>query len=245
MRRGSAEGGGEARNPPLPVADTGGCSANEATSFASVSAAKRLCRIVRVVAAAAALSFNSYDNGYFVAYTSPPPTAEPLLKEKPFGGWLYQLLHPATPDSRTQPRPRGTPMQSARAGEARPRGKAGSERRKACFHPGGSGFHLLREHTTLLPSNSNPTSFYVTHRFFVSFLTQERNVTPRPPFVPLRSSSPRPPVPFWEPPRALAKQLKHFCAFMQCFIARKLHFIHTFGIIYGEKLWITWTTKWG
>ena len=39
----------EARNPPLPVADTGGCSANEATSFASVSVAKRLCRIVRAV----------------------------------------------------------------------------------------------------------------------------------------------------------------------------------------------------
>ena len=49
LRRGSAVGGGEARNPPLPVADTGGCSANEATSFASVSAAKRLCRIVRIV----------------------------------------------------------------------------------------------------------------------------------------------------------------------------------------------------
>ena len=39
----------EARNPPLPVADIGGCSANEATSFASVSVAKRLCRIVRAV----------------------------------------------------------------------------------------------------------------------------------------------------------------------------------------------------
>ena len=57
LRRGSAAGGGEARNPPLPVADIGGCSANEATSFASVSAAKRLCRIVRAVAAAAALSY--------------------------------------------------------------------------------------------------------------------------------------------------------------------------------------------
>ena len=33
---------------------------------------------------------------------------------------------------------------SARAGEARPRGKAGSERRKAGFHPGGAGFHLPR-----------------------------------------------------------------------------------------------------
>ena len=55
MRRGSAIGGGEARNPPLPVADTGGCSANEATSFASVSVAKRLCRIVRAVGHAMAV----------------------------------------------------------------------------------------------------------------------------------------------------------------------------------------------
>ena len=47
MGRSSAAGGDEARNPPLPVADTGGCSANEATSFASISVAKRLCRIVR------------------------------------------------------------------------------------------------------------------------------------------------------------------------------------------------------
>ena len=31
-----------------------------------------------------------------------------------------------------------------RACAARPRGKAGSERRKACFHPGGSGFLLPR-----------------------------------------------------------------------------------------------------
>ena len=69
-------------------------------------------------------------------------------------------------------------------------------------------------------------------------MTEESNVSLRPPL-------PSSPVPFWEPPRALAKQLKHFCAFMQCFIARKLHFIHTLGIIYGEKLWITWTTKWG
>ena len=30
--------------------------------------------------------YKYFANGYFVAYTSPPPTAEPLLKEKPFGG---------------------------------------------------------------------------------------------------------------------------------------------------------------
>ena len=81
----------EARNPPLPVADQGGCSANEATSFASVSVAKRLCRIVRVVAATAALPFNRCDNDHCVVYTSPPPTAEPLLKEKPLGGCTLQL----------------------------------------------------------------------------------------------------------------------------------------------------------
>ena len=82
---------GEARNPPLPVADEGGCSANEATSFVSVSAAKRLCRIVRAVAAAAALSLYSFANGCCAAYTSPPPAAEPLLKEKPFGECTHQL----------------------------------------------------------------------------------------------------------------------------------------------------------
>ena len=38
------------------MADIGGCSANEATSFASVSVAKRLCRIVRVVGYEVAVS---------------------------------------------------------------------------------------------------------------------------------------------------------------------------------------------
>ena len=70
------------------MADAGGCSANEATSFPSVSVAKRLGRIVRVVAATAALPFNRCDNDHCVVYTSPPPTAEPLLKEKPLG-WVH------------------------------------------------------------------------------------------------------------------------------------------------------------
>ena len=33
----------------------------------------------------------SFDNGHFMAYTSPPPPAEPLLKEKPFGECTFQL----------------------------------------------------------------------------------------------------------------------------------------------------------
>ena len=44
----------------------------------------------------------SYDNGHFMAYTSPPPAAEPLLKEKPFGGRSLQLLSIAAQDFRTQ-----------------------------------------------------------------------------------------------------------------------------------------------
>ena len=85
-------------------------------------------------------------------------------------------------------RPRGTPMQSARAGEARPRGKAGNERRKACFHPGGSGFLLPRGGQG--HSQFYSIDFHVTHRFFVSFLTQERNVTPSSPrSCPLSCSS--------------------------------------------------------
>ena len=88
----------------------------------------------------------SYENDHCVVYTSPPPTAEPLLKEKPFGGCSCQLTPIVTLGFRTQLSSAGqqTAQLDARAGEARPRGKAGSERREACFHPGGSGFHLPR-----------------------------------------------------------------------------------------------------
>ena len=133
-------------------------------------------------------------------------------------------------------RPRGTPILIG-AGLAKPdrRGNIqvdGWRLRRS----GHAEFSLPRGSSAA--SHFNSTDFHVTHRFFVTFFTEESNVPLRPPLSSF-------PVPFWEPPRALAKQLKHFCAFMQCFIARKLHFIHTFGIIYGEKLWITWTTKWG
>ena len=33
----------------------------------------------------------SFANGHVMAYTSPPPPAEPLLKEKPFGECTFQL----------------------------------------------------------------------------------------------------------------------------------------------------------
>ena len=65
-----------------------------------------------------------------------------------------------------------TAQLDARAGEARTRGKAGSERRKACFHPGGSGFHLPRGWGGSAAFQFKPPDFYVTHRFFVTFLVR-------------------------------------------------------------------------
>ena len=55
----------------------------------------------------------SDDNDHFVVYTSPPPAADLLLKEKPFGECTLQLLPSIALDFRTQSRPRGTPMKSA------------------------------------------------------------------------------------------------------------------------------------
>ena len=52
------------------------------------------------------------------------------------------------------------------------RGKAGSERRKACFHPGGSGFHLPRGADGQGHSQFYSIDFHITHRFFVSFLVR-------------------------------------------------------------------------
>ena len=81
-----------------------------------------------------------------------------------------------------------TAQLDARACVARPWGKAGNERRKACFHPGGSGFLLPRGGQG--HSQFYSIDFHVTNRFFVSFLTQERNVTPSSPrSCPLSCSS--------------------------------------------------------
>ena len=75
-----------------------------------------------------------------------------------------------------------TAQLDARACIARPWGKAGNERRKACFHPGGSGFLLPRGGQG--HSQFYSIDFHVTSRFFVSFLTQERNVPPSSPSSP-------------------------------------------------------------
>ena len=67
----------------------------------------------------------SFDNGHFMAYTSPPPTAEPLLKEKPFDECTFQLSPIAVQRLHSySTRPRGTLIaDQRRACAARPKGK--------------------------------------------------------------------------------------------------------------------------
>ena len=64
----------------------------------------------------------SYENDHCVVYTSPPPTAEPLLKEKPFGGCSCQLAPIIALGFRTQLSSAGqqTAQLDAEAGEATP-----------------------------------------------------------------------------------------------------------------------------
>ena len=153
------------------MADTGGCSANEATSFASVSVAKRLCRIVRAVAAAAALSYIAMITT--TLWSTPHHrlrrsfSSRRSLLVSALTNYRYPLRLISAP---TTPPWQRTAQLDARACAARPRGKAGSERRKACFHPGGSGFHLPRGSSA--DFQFKPTDFYVTHRFFVTFLVR-------------------------------------------------------------------------
>ena len=88
--------------------------------------------------------------------------------------------------------PRGTLIaDQRRAGEARPRGKAGSERRKACFHPGGSGFLLPRgtKQQCRLPDLFQQLS-RPQYRFFGTFLTQESTVIPVSPLVSPHQNAP-------------------------------------------------------
>ena len=118
---------------------------------------------------------------------SPPPAAEPLLKEKPFGECICQLSTPAMPDY--QAPVAADSAAGRRACAARPKGKYSRGRmalapiraRRIFPATGAGGAAGGQGH-----SQFNSINFYVTNRFFVSFLTQERNVSPRP-FVPRHS----------------------------------------------------------
>ena len=110
--------------------------------------------------------------------------------EKRRAAYLAQLSSITVQDECTQPRPRGTLIaDQRRACAARPRGNIQ-----------GDGWRLRRSgHAEFsLPRGSPPSpafqfyssSFYVTHRFFVTFFTEESNVPPPPP-LPIKKASPR------------------------------------------------------
>ena len=105
-----------------------------------LSGLSRLMRCIRV----GGVILYSFDNGHFMAYTSPPPAAEPLLKEKPLGGCIFQLLRSTTPDSRPQPRPRGTPMKSAQGVRSTTEGEIFKGTDGACADPDTQNFPCHR-----------------------------------------------------------------------------------------------------
>ena len=152
-----------------------------------------------------------------MAYTSPPPMAEPLLKEKPFGGRILQHMksvtfppHPSrcgSAPSTFQEKPFGecicqlsTPAMpdyhapvaaDSAAGREGWRSQTEGEIFKgtdgACADPGTQNFpcHGGGAAGGQGHSQFNSINFYVTHRFFVTFFTEESNVPP----VPLVPSS--------------------------------------------------------
>ena len=77
-----------------------------------------------------------------------------------------------------------TAQLDARAGEAIPRGKAGSERRKACFHPGGSGFHLPRGGGSAA-FQFYQLGFYVARSLLWYFLGLQKSTVFLVPLIPL------------------------------------------------------------
>ena len=86
---------------------------------------------------------------------------------------LSNYRYPPRPLPAPNHRPRGSGQRSWTPGRAQHdrRGKAGSERRKACFHPGGSGFHLPRNARSA--SQFYSSSFHDHNAaFFDSFLVR-------------------------------------------------------------------------
>ena len=125
-----------------------------------------------------------------MAYTSPPPTAEPLLKEKPFGECICQLSTPAMPDY--QAPVAADSAAGRRACAARPKGKYSRERMalapiraRRIFPATGAGRQVARATPCF-----HPIDFYVTHRFFGTFLTQGSTVIPVSPLVSPHQNAP-------------------------------------------------------
>ena len=153
-------------------------------------------------------------------YTSPPPSAEPLLKEKPFGGrisYIYKKVRsPSSASLCSEPSPfRGKAFIVLHFHHAWPVYLTIAEGYEQQMHPTPPPWHAdvigagwrsqtigeifkgtdgacADPGTRIFPATGggsaafqfNSIDFHVTHRFFVSFLTQERNVPFRPPSIP-------------------------------------------------------------
>ena len=130
-----------------------------------------------------------------MAYTSPPPTAEPLLKEKPFGEYTHQLSLSAKSDYHAQPLPRGSGQRSWTQGwRSQTEGEIFKGTDGACADPGTQNFSCHGGEAAGGQGHSqfNSINFYVTNRFFVTFFPEESNVPPRslvPSFLPLVTPS--------------------------------------------------------
>ena len=116
-----------------------------------------------------------FANGCFAAYTSPPPTAEPLLKEKPFGECISKRSPIAARRSRNYSmHSRGTPILIG-AGLAKPdhRGKRQKRAGGACSRPSDSSFSLPRG-AAVPPSIFINLTFASHAAFFDSFLGSKK-----------------------------------------------------------------------
>ena len=153
---------------------------------------KRLCRIVRPHGACACgASCAEMQAAFVLSMRSPHPSRYSLDTFSRLGEGFYSCAlsscETALPCKCTPLCPRGTLIaDQRRAGKARPRGKAGNERRKACFHPGGSGFSLPRGKRVAKATPSLTQRLSRQNRFLGTFLTQEST-------VPLVLPSPRSP----------------------------------------------------
>ena len=98
----------------------------------------------------------------------------------------YQRSHSAKADSRIQPRPVAADSAAGRrAGEARPKGESRKRTEESLLSSGRFRLSPATEAHNTAVFQLKTSSFYVTHRFFVTFFTEESNV----PFVPLRPPS--------------------------------------------------------
>ena len=123
----------------------------------------------------------SFDNGHFMAYTSPPPTAEPLLKEKPFGECTFQLSPIAVQRIHSySTRPRGTPILIGAGWRSQTEGEIFKGTDGACANPDTQNFpcHGARTQPTLPPSSFISLTFTATRQVLCFFLDSRKKRNP-------------------------------------------------------------------